>query len=68
MFSARHIIDYPVVIEFLVPSGEGVGMYVKEYSERKEEFEFTLKRGTNYIISEVDTKDGVTLIKARVVK
>lgn len=67
-YANNEYIKNPVIIEFEVPPGEGIGMYVKEYSERKDEYEFTMKRGTNYIISKVDMNVGVAYIKARVVK
>lgn len=67
-YAAREHINNPVIIEFSIPPGEGIGLYAKEYSERKDEYEFLMKRDIKYIVTKVDRSGEIVRLRARVVE
>lgn len=67
-YAAQEHIDNPVIIEFSIPPGEGIGLYAKEYSERKDEYEFLMKRDIKYIVTKVDRSGEIVRLRARVVE
>lgn len=61
-------VQNPVILKLEIPPGKGIGIYVRDFSDRKDEYEFLLKRNIKYIVSKVDSKYGKAEITARLVE
>lgn len=55
-----------ILLELLIPSGDGRGAYINQLSGfQDDEYEFLLCRGARFEITEVDTSGGMTVLRGR---